>query len=153
MLLVVDPVAFILGSIGVSVLSEPMSLVIAPGTVVDVSVGVDEPAAAVSLVSFKVAFVNASVGPDLIAFAVSLVIGHIPLALVTSTVVQSHHRPMLFLHTRFVKGVQKVHRPFQYVFSGDTVLERRQSIPDVLHSGTLLLRFLGVHLDVLCVNF
>ena len=125
-LLAVDIVAFILASIAVSKLSESMLLVIAPGTVVDVSAGKDGPAAAVRFASLKVAFVNASFGRDTIAFAVSLVIGHIPLALVTSTAFQSHQRPMLLLHTRFVL----------LVFSGDSVLERRQSIPDFLHLGS-----------------
>jgi hypothetical protein len=40
-LLVVNPVAFILGSVSVSVFSKPMGFVVSPEAIVDVSISMD----------------------------------------------------------------------------------------------------------------
>ena len=71
-LLIVDPVALVFGSVRVSVLSISMGLVVLPIAVVDISIGVDEPSSTVSFVIFPITFINTAVAPYLITSAMLL---------------------------------------------------------------------------------
>ena len=102
MLLVVDPVPLVLGSIGVSVFSETVSLVFAPVAVVDVPVSMDQAASAVGFVVFPISFINTAVRPYLVSSAVALVGVDVPLPFVLATVLKDDHRPLLLDDTWLV---------------------------------------------------
>ena len=128
-LLVVDPVALVFGSVSVSVLAETMRFVVLPLPIVDVSVGMDQSSSTIGFVSLPVPLVNAAVGPNLIAFAVFVLGSYIPLALVTSSILQSHHGS-LFLHDPWL---------ILFVSGTNAILEWRQAVSNLHHSGSLLL--------------
>ena len=82
MLLVVLPVAAVLGAIGVGVLAEAVSLVVLPEAIINIPVSMYEPTASVGFIVFPVAFVDASVRPNLITLTMSHICLHIPLSLI-----------------------------------------------------------------------
>lgn len=86
MLLVVLPVAAVLGAICVSILPIAMCLVVFPEAVVDVSVSMNQPSSAIRFIIFPVSLVDASVRPNLVALTVTHVGLHVPLAFVKSVV-------------------------------------------------------------------
>lgn len=137
MLLVINPVPLVLGSIGVSVLSISMGFVIFPLAVVDVTVGVDQSASSVCFVIFPVAFVNTSIAPDLVASAVTLFRLNVPLSLVLGSVGEHHHRPLLLLDTWLVVFIVV-----------PSVLEFRETFSDSLDSGSLFFKLLRVHFNM-----
>jgi hypothetical protein len=128
MLLVVDPVTLVLGSVGVRILSEAMRLVVLPLAIIDITVCVNKPSTSVSLIMLPISLVYASIAPNLISSAMSEASFHIPLALVLGAVRQDHHLSLLFMDAWLVVLV---------VIS--SVLELRQVFPNCLNAGTLLL--------------
>ena len=137
MLLIVDPVTFVLGTVSVSIFSEAVSLVIFPLAIIDVAIRMNQSSTAISFIGFPISFINATIAPNLISSAVSKSGFHIPFSLILSAVGQHHHLPLLFLYTRLIIFV---------VIS--TVFELRQVFPYGLHSCSLLFKFFRVHFNV-----
>ena len=98
MLLVIDPVALVLGAVRVSVLAKAVRLIVDPMSVVNIAVGVNKSATTVSLVSLPVTLIDAAIRPNLISFAVLLIRLYVPFAFISCAVRQSHHLSMLLVH-------------------------------------------------------
>ena len=97
-LLILEPVAFVVSAICVVVLAIAMGFIIFPFAVVHVTIGMDEPSTTVGLVSSPVAFIERAIDPDLGASAI-LAAHLVPLTLVLSPVVELHHFAGNSLHT------------------------------------------------------
>lgn len=88
MLLVLFPVALILGSVEMGVDAVSVRLVILPVPIVDVPIGMDQPALSIGLVLHPVAFVEGTVGPDLHTFPLPHLATFEPLTRVFGSVFQ-----------------------------------------------------------------
>ena len=88
MLFVIDPLALVLGSIGMCVLSKAVSLVVLPITVVDVTISVDQSSSAIGHVPLPVSFVDRAIRPNLNSSTMSLIGVNVPLPSVLSTIGQ-----------------------------------------------------------------
>lgn len=137
MLLVVHPIALVLSSISVGILSEPMGLVVFPLAVVDVAIGMYQATASIGLIVLPVALVNATVAPDLVSSPMPEAGLHVPLALVLCTVRQDHHGSLLLLNAWLVILVIIA-----------AIDEFWQILPDGLDSGSLFFQLLWIHLDM-----
>ena len=90
-LLIINPVAFVLGTVGMRVLAEPVCFVILPVAVVDVAVRVYQPSTPIGLIVLPIPFINASVAPNLIASSMPLFCLRVPFSFILSTVRKRDH--------------------------------------------------------------
>lgn len=88
-LLIVYPLAFVLGTVSMSVLTKSMSFVVFPVTVIDVAIGVDKSTSAIGHVPLPVALINRAIRPNLDTPSVSLICVDVPLSGVLGAIRQS----------------------------------------------------------------
>ncbi len=100
MLLVIEPLAHIGGTIGMCVGSMPMSFVIAPLSFVDVAICMHEFAETISLVTLPLTFVLRAIWPDLMAIAILHPVK--PLTSVNCSAWQRHRRERFALLEAFL---------------------------------------------------
>lgn len=139
MLLVFAPVALIAGAISVVVLTEAVCLVIFPLTLVDIAIGVNQASAPIRLVCPPVALVQAAIGPNLHTLAVAQIRLDVPLAFISSTILQGHHSATLSPNVLAVLR----HR---------AVVKVTQLLLDGLHELVIIVRLLVVHHEVAAIS-
>ena len=82
-LLVVDPVAVVLGAVEVDVLASTVGLVVHPLPLIDIAIRVNESTVPIGAVAVPVALVVGAIVPDLLTAATALAVE--PLAFVVGT--------------------------------------------------------------------
>jgi hypothetical protein len=128
-LFILSPPAFVTGSIQMTVDTPAVGLIIFPSTVVDISISVDQTPSAVGLVKLPVAFVQTADDPSLDSFSIFTILV-VPFPLILGSVVQNYEHFFYALNT-------------VEVFWLRFVIEGRQSRTDFYYE---LTRFLNLSL-------
>ena len=139
MLLVLAPVALVAGAIRMIVLTEAVCLVVLPLALVDIAISVDQAAAPICFVCPPVPLIQAAIGPNLHTLAVAQIRLDVPLAFITSTILQGYYSATLPPNVLAVLR----HR---------AVIKVAQLLLDGLHELVVIVRLLIVHHEVAAIS-